>query len=192
MLHKFSHELTCKIFTNHSIKIGREARAWPTCDYGEKSETHLSSLLAFLSNWLNFRVRGQFEIKMLIVLGHSDINTTYFIWILKNKLEPAIIWKLVTCMRITSKNTRHLSPRYGQVILVSGYLVLTAVNWSQHWCAISGFPKKRECVRVNIGMHVVRTDGLSGGRAVSRCTVTWLPNFLEWVDYFIFLPMVLR
>ena len=31
---------------------------------------------------------------------------------------------------------RHLSPRYGQVILVSGYPVLTAVNWSQHWCAI--------------------------------------------------------
>ena len=29
---------------------------------------------------------------------------------------------------------RHLSPRYGQVILVSGYLVLTAVNWSKHWC----------------------------------------------------------
>ena len=25
---------------------------------------------------------------------------------LKNKLEPAIIWKLVTCQRITSKNTR--------------------------------------------------------------------------------------
>ena len=31
-------------------------------------------------------------------------------------------------------------------------------------------------------------DGRSGG----RCTVTWLPNFLGWVDYFIFLPMVLR
>ena len=31
---------------------------------------------------------------------------------------------------------RHLSPRYAQVILVSGYLVLTAVNWSQHWCPI--------------------------------------------------------
>ena len=29
-------------------------------------------------------------------------------------------------------------------------------------------------------------------RAVGRCTVTWLPNFLGWVDYFIFLPMVLR
>ena len=34
-------------------------------------------------------------------------------------------------------------------------------------------------------------DGRSGGRAGGRCTVTWLPNFLGWVDYFIFLPMVL-
>ena len=48
-------------------------------DYGEKNEKHLPSLLAFLNNWLNFRVRGQFEIKMLIVLDHSDINTAYFI-----------------------------------------------------------------------------------------------------------------
>ena len=54
------------------------------------------------SSWLNFRVRGQFEIKILIV---RHINTTYFIWIKKIKLEPAIIWKLVTCQRITSKNT---------------------------------------------------------------------------------------
>ena len=34
------------------------------------------------------------------------------------------------------------------------------------------------------------------GRTISRvggrCTVTWLPNFLGWVHYFIFLPMVLR
>ena len=30
------------------------------------------------------------------------------------------------------------------------------------------------------------------GRSVGRCTVTWLPNFLGWVDYHIFLPMVLR
>ena len=37
-------------------------------------------------------------------------------------------------------------------------------------------------------MPVVRTDG----RAVGRCTVTWLPNFLGWVVYRIFLPMVLR
>ena len=31
-------------------------------------------------------------------------------------------------------------------------------------------------------------DGRSGG----RCTVTWLPNFLAWLVYHIFLPMVLR
>ena len=85
------------------------------------------------SSWLNFRVQGQFEI----------INTTYFIWSFfkKIKLEPAIIWKPVPCQRLTSKNYlttmgRHLSPRFTQVILVSGYLVLTAVNWSQHWCPI--------------------------------------------------------
>ena len=30
------------------------------------------------------------------------------------------------------------------------------------------------------------------GRSVGRCTVTWLPNFLGWVVYHIFLPMVLR
>ena len=35
-----------------------------------------------------------------------------------------------------------------------------------------------------IGMPVVWTDG--------RCTVTWLPNFLGWVVYHNFLPMVLR
>ena len=30
--------------------------------YGEKSEKPLSSLLVFLNDWLNFRVRDQFEI----------------------------------------------------------------------------------------------------------------------------------
>ena len=48
-------------------------------DYREKNENHLFSLLAFLINWLNFHGRNQFEIQMFIVLGHSDINTTYFI-----------------------------------------------------------------------------------------------------------------
>ena len=35
-------------------------------------------------------------------------------------------------------------------------------------------------------------DGRTVGLAVGRCTVTWLPNFLGWVDYYIFSPMVLR
>ena len=33
---------------------------------------------------------------------------------------------------------QYLSLRYGQVILVTTYPVLTAVNLSQHGCAISG------------------------------------------------------
>ena len=36
-----------------------------------------------------------------------------------------------------------------------------------------------------IGMPVVRTDG----RSLARCTVTWLPNFLGWVDYHTSLAM---
>ena len=90
---------------------------------------------------MNFRVRGQFEIKILIV---RHINTTYFIWIKKKKkLAPAIIWKLVTCQRITSKNarprwvdtwswTRDMVRWYGSEDTLFG----KAVNWSQHWCAI--------------------------------------------------------
>ena len=34
--------------------------------------------------------------------------------------------------------------------------------------------------------------GRTVSRAGGRCTVTWLPNFLGWVDDFIFLPMELR
>ena len=79
---------------------------------------------------------------------------------------------------------RHLSPRYGQVILVSGYPVLTAVNWSQHWCAIcvqyqsSCAPKlARKC-----GIEHWFPCGADGRAAGGRCTVKWLPNFLGWVD----------
>ena len=80
----FLHELNCQILTNYSIKIGR--RAWPARDYGEKSEKPLSSLLVFLNDWLNFRVRDQFKIKRLIARGHSDINTT-----------PSFIMSLFCC-----------------------------------------------------------------------------------------------
>ena len=137
--------LTWQFLTNQRIKI--ERKTWSTRDLGKKR----SSPPVFLNNWLNFCVRGQFEIKILIVRGHSDINTTYIIY--KHniyQLAPAIIWKLVTCQQTTSTKYstsigRHLSPRYGQVRLFRGYLVLTAVNWSidvihdwsQHWCAIS-------------------------------------------------------
>ena len=79
------------------------------------------------------------------------------------------------------KNTR---PRWWACDMVRWYwsadtLVLTVVNWSQHGCVKSGctYPPI-ETARLNIGVPVVQTDGRSGG----RCTVTWLPNFLGWVD----------
>ena len=68
------------------------------------------------------------------------------------------------------------------------YPVLTAVNWSQHWCVIcvqyqsSCAPKlARKC-----GIEHWFSCGADGrqradGRA-GRCTVTWLPTFLGWVD----------
>ena len=62
------HEHTCQILTNQNIKIGRTA--WLTCDHGKKR----SSPPVFLKHWPNFLVRGQFEIKILIVRGHSDIT----------------------------------------------------------------------------------------------------------------------
>ena len=113
VLHNFSTQITLIQYSgpsNHAWAFNETVKKFPKSPIRPAgSEKHLSSLLVFLPNWLNFCVRGQFEPKMLIVRGHSDINTTYFIWIfkvIKNKLEPAIIWKLVTCQRITSKNTR--------------------------------------------------------------------------------------
>ena len=41
--------------------------------------------------------------------------------------------------------------------------------------------------RVTLYWYTCRANG----RSLGRCTVTWLPNFLGWVDCFIFLPMVL-
>ena len=58
-------------------------------------------------------------------------NTTWACDHLKTSNLPADNFKKY----VTSMGQR-LSPRYGQVILVSGYPVLTAVNWSQHWCPI--------------------------------------------------------
>ena len=180
--------------------------SWP---WWEKSK---ATVFAACNSWLSFRVWGQFEIKMLI-MRHVN-NNTFHVNFKKNKLEPAITWNLVTCQRITSKNTWprwvdtwardtvkwywsagtlfwrlsiehwcpiyvhyqfscapklsrkyeiehcsrssktinwsadslhinnvtsmswHMSPRYGHGILVSGYPVLTAVNWPYCECPI--------------------------------------------------------
>ena len=117
-------------------------------------------------------------------------HNIFYVNLKKNKLEPAIIWKPVTCQRITSKRfstsmSRHLSQRYGQVILVSGYPVLTAVNWTHCWCAIcvqyqsSCAPKPARKCGLNIGWPVVRTDGQRAGGVRSRD----YQMFLGWVDF---------
>ena len=58
---------------------------------------------------------------------------------------------------------RHLSPRYGQVILVSGYPGLTAVkNIDVQYVrniSLPVLPNWLESVRLNISCPVVRTDG---------------------------------
>ena len=144
--------------------------AWP---WREKSK---ATVFPACNSWLNFCVRGQFEIKTLIVWC---INTTYFIWIKKKiTLEPATILKQVTCQRITSKKYSNSMGRHP---------VLTAVNWSQYWCAIcvqyqfSCAPKLTRKCEIEHWLPC-GADGRTGGRAGGWCTVKWLPNFLGWVD----------
>ena len=60
------------------IAFLRQNKPFPLLYLGH-AQIKRSSLPVFLKNWLNFRVRGQFEIKILIMQGHSDINRTYFI-----------------------------------------------------------------------------------------------------------------
>ena len=96
----------------------------------------------------------------------------------KSKREPAIIWKRITSKKYSTLMSRHLSPRYGQVILVSGYPVLTADNIDVQ-SAFSWAPKVSRKCESKHWYAVVRTDGWSVGRSI-----TWLPNFLGWVDLF--------
>ena len=45
---------------------------------------------------------------------------------------------------------------------------------------------------VMLHWYACSADGRSVVRSLARCTVTWLPNFLGWVDYHISLAMGLR
>ena len=79
---------------------------------------------------------------------------------------------------------RHLSPQYGQVILVSGYPVLTAVNWSQHWCTICVQYQSSCATKLARKWEIEHWFSCGADIQVGcgRCTVTWLPNVLGWVD----------
>ena len=118
--------------------------------------------------------------------GHSDINTTYLIWIIGKK-------KRLRSFEL-QKNTR---PQW-----VDTWAHGT-VRW--YWSADTLF--RQLSIDHNIDAPLVfswapklarKCEGKhwlpcgADGRSVGRCTVTWLPNFLGWVDYQISLAMGLR
>ena len=96
----------------------------------------------------------------------------------------------------TKQNKKHaisiggqLTPQYDHVILVSGYHVLTAVNWP--WmCNIRlhapTLPRKCDIFKL-VSLWCGRTDG-RGGWTYSH-TVTWLPKLNVWIDGQIFLAV---
>ena len=102
----------------------------------------------------------------------------------RKNLQPAIIWKLVTCQRITSKKMVDLDGLTPEPAIRTGdtgqqipFLSIDHSTDVQYECNISFpvFPNSLESVRLKIGFPVVRrTRGL--------CRITWLPNFLGWVD----------
>ena len=95
---------------------------------------------------------------------------------------------------------RYMSPRYDQVILVSGYPVLTAVNCSQHWCPICvhcQFPvlsNLLESMRLNIDRDLVSGQLPNKSRHLDELTHTrdmvmwyWSVAILFWqlsIDHF--------
>ena len=101
----------------------------------------------------------------------------------KGKREPAIIWKRVNCQRITSKNTRlwwvdtwvrvtvrwywSVDTLFLQLSIDDNIDVQSAFSWAPK------VARKWEWTLVCLWC----------GRTVAR-SVTWLPNFLGWVDLF--------
>ena len=66
----------------------------------------IRSLLLLMANWFLVEKYATCQSRKSDFGWYRFNCAMYFIWILKKiKLEPGIIWKLVTCHRITSKNT---------------------------------------------------------------------------------------
>ena len=101
----------------------------------------------------------------------------------KIELEPAIIWKVSTCQRIPSKNTRtqwlDTWARDAVRRYWSAKHYFDSCQLIKTWMYNIRLQAPKLASKCEIGMPVERTDGRSGG----RCTVTWLPNFLGWIDF---------
>ena len=88
---------------------------------------------------------------------------------------------------------RYMSPRYGQVILVSGYPFLTAVNCSQHWrpiCVHCQFPvlsNLLESMRLNIDRDLVSGQLPNKSRHLDELThipAIWSCDTGQWLSCF--------
>ena len=89
--------------------------------------------------------------------------------------------------KYSTSTGEHLSPRYRQMILVSGYSVSTAVNWSQHWCALSVFLCFQTTWKVwdwiLVSLWCGRTVGRGHGHEITKFSrMGRLPHFLARVE----------
>ena len=83
----------------------------------------------------------------------------------------------------------HLSPRDGHVIIVSGCLILTAVNLMVLIRMVHITKRLVKLYKIYCDIwHGLTWSVCTGGRAHAT---SW-PNFLGWIVYQTFLPMVLR
>ena len=124
--------------------------------------------LSFVGLLLIFAISLSFSCSMFQICGHdnlSKLNTldnTDTETIILLTLFLSLLYKTPVAMRFPARKTS------------SCIWVTIQVDWViLHWYACGA-------------------DGRSLGRAGGRCTVTWSPNFHGWVDYFVFLPTVLR
>ena len=124
------------------------------------------------NSWLNFRVRGQFEI---LIMRHKH-NIFHMNFLKKNWTWAGITWKLVTCQRIPSKNTwpRKVDTWAGDTVM--WYWSAGTLNWSKHGCPI--------CAHYQFSWHPFLTfDSLPyPTRTICRRvrtyarSITWQPN----------------
>ena len=83
--------------------------------------------------WINFNPGLALAGFQTILPGFKQVNQTWARDPMKNHhLVSGQLWKNTWPRWVVD-----LSPRYGHMILVSRYLILTGVSWSQHGCPIS-------------------------------------------------------
>ena len=184
MLRKFSAWTHLSNFdqSQHKNWTKSVTNAWP---WWEKSKTNA---FPAYKRRLNSRVRGQFEIKILIV---RFMNTSYFKSIFKKiELEPAIIRKVVTCQQTISKEHSHSVGRYLSPRYLSGDTGLRIhcfdscqliTTWTVTWVHNIRLQAPKLARKSEIKHWY--SCGAKCGRSGGGCTVTWLPDFLGWIDF---------